>query len=367
MQTEKPKRPDGPKSLPLIVKPKTAMVKMPGTVLPLQQSIVSKLNGKCASDMAFMFSRRFKVGWAIQNSFFVLNTNMNCKNLNAGTLHCCEIVQLETACLQCNFVTELNIDQLNTFLNGRCNKDTSRAILQNFSISSTQNIQMFDESILCHLKLQLAMAHREHLPNSDCPQFKSAGGTELLRLHTELSLTNEQPTNPLKEYTQTVWTLCHALWSDAEFLDDSNSNSHLTIIRRKELLSEWLENVVPKSEPAMTKRIADKSMYTQHLLNLLSCHKVEEACDLAFNNNDTNLALMLAQLSGGPTVRQLIQHQLSSWQDVQADKFISVDYLKLYMLVAGLPLISSSHGTVNLYDDLDWLKAFAVSRFRTIL
>lgn len=220
---------------------------------------------------------------------------------------------------------------------------------------------MFDESMLCHLKLQLEMAHREQLPNTDCPQFKSAGGTELLRFHTELALNNEQPTNHLKVYTQTVWTLCNALWSDSEFLDDSNSNSHLTIIRRKELLSDWLENVVTKSEPS--KRSGDKSLYTQHLLNLLSCHKVEEACDLAFNNSDTNLTLMLAQLSGGPTVRQLMQHQLSSWQDVQADKFIAVDYLKLYMLVAGLPLISSSHGTVNLYDDLDWLKAFAVSRF----
>lgn len=315
------------------------MIKVPRTVLPIHQSIVLKLNGKCAADMAFMFGRRYKVGWAIQNSFFVLNTNGNCQNL----------------------ASELNIDQLNILLNGRSKMDTSRAILQNFTISSTQNIPSFQESIECHLKLQLEMAERIHMSNSDCPQYKSSGGTELIRLHTELALSNEMPSNPLSEYTQTVWTLCNALWCDTDILDESNSNSHMTIICRKELLSDWLETVVSKQQHIMVvKENIGHSSYTQKLINLLSCHKVEEACDLAFNNNDINLSLLLSQLSGGPTVRQLIQHQLSSWQDVKADKFIAKNYLKIYMLIAGLPLILSTHGTVNLYENMNWLKSFAM-------
>ncbi len=163
------------------------------------------------------------------------------------------------------------------------------------------------------------------------------------------------------DYVLSVWSLVNALWGEQEELDGLEINSHSTIMRRKELLSEWLEDVVTCKPNKSMDNLAGGDSYLNHLLQLLSCHKVDDACELAFNNNDMNLALLMAQLSSGPTVRQLIQHQLSTWQEVEADKFIKSQRLKVMMLVAGVPLLSSANGPINIFEDMDWLKAFAVS------
>lgn len=68
--------------MPLIVKPKVAMVKIPWTVIPLQRSILAKMNGNIAADMAFMKGRSFRIGWGAQNALFTLNTFENCENLH---------------------------------------------------------------------------------------------------------------------------------------------------------------------------------------------------------------------------------------------------------------------------------------------
>lgn len=81
-ETTKLIKPIGPKSLPLIVKPKVALVKIPRTVLPLEKSIISKVDGKCAADMAFMHGRKFKIGWGSQNAMFMLNTFENCQDIH---------------------------------------------------------------------------------------------------------------------------------------------------------------------------------------------------------------------------------------------------------------------------------------------
>lgn len=177
--------------------------------------------------------------------------------------------------------------------------------------------------------------------------------------------------NDLEIYGTSVWSLLNALWCEQEELEEQLPTGHLTIMRRRELLSEWLESVVklnPKSMLIDRNEVQRNDIdYLENLLNLLYCHKVIDACELSFKNNDLNLTLLLAQLSGGPTVRQLIQHQLSSWQDVEADKYISIERLKALMLVAGVPLLSSAHGTINIYDGLDWLKAFAVCKLIKLL
>lgn len=68
--------------MPLIVKPKVAMVKIPWTVIPLEHSILAKMNGNFAADMAFMKGRSFRIGWGAQNALFALNTFENCENLH---------------------------------------------------------------------------------------------------------------------------------------------------------------------------------------------------------------------------------------------------------------------------------------------
>lgn len=240
---------------------------------------------------------------------------------------------------------------------GRGNKDYTRAVLLNFKIASTKPIDSFTESIENHLQTQLKYSRMESVSVGDCPYIKTTGGPTILFEHHEVAKANAKLGNA-QSYSVTVWSLCNALWGEQEELEGLDEHSHLTVMRRRELLSEWLETVVTDKQSISEAQA--KSSYLSHLMELLSCHKVADACELAFNNDDIKMSFLLAQLSAGPDVRQLSQHQLSMWQDVEADKFIAVDRLKAYMLVAGIPLVSSSHGAINIYKDLNWLKAFAV-------
>lgn len=65
-------------------------------------------------------------------------------------------------------------------------------------------------------------------------------------------------------------------------------------------------------------------------------------------------------LASGPTSKPLLQDQLSEWQNVNADAYIDPDRLKLFCLSSGLPLYSSTQGLVNICENLDWKRTFAL-------
>lgn len=236
--------------------------------------------------------------------------------------------------------------------------DRSPQVLQALKISTTYPIESFEKSVLDHLRVQLKHSRRDEVIGSDCPHIISGGGTELLLDHFELSKKLAH-LDSFEEYAVSVWSLCQSLWGDREELEGQEATSHLSVMVRRNLFSNWLEDTV--TEKDILNKPVTKTGYLDHLLSLLMCHKVAEACELAFTNDDANLSMLLAQISGGPTVRQLIQHQLSQWQDIEADKFISVERLKMFMLIAGVSLLSSAHGPINVLEEIDWLKALAVS------
>jgi len=74
------------KVAPLIIKPKVALVKLPGTILPIKMSISNDVNGSCLTDMAFLYGRKFKIGWGLQNTLFTLNTAENSEILKNNGL-----------------------------------------------------------------------------------------------------------------------------------------------------------------------------------------------------------------------------------------------------------------------------------------
>lgn len=261
--------------------------------------------------------------------------------------------------------TAVNLNQLSNLFKGRLTDDNSGCIVQGLQIASMKQIPTFQESIENHLLVQLKYTTKNRTTTSDCPYFKCDSGKQIINEHLNIAKINVK-LGDVGDYVLSVWSLVNALWGEEEELEGQEENGHLTIMRRKELLSEWLEDVVSCKTTKSTEILTNDS-YLTHLLQLLSCHKVVDACELAFNNNDMNLALLMAQLSSGPTVRQLMQHQLSTWQEVEADKFIKIQRLKVMMLVAGVPLLSSANGPINIFEGMDWLKAFAVSLFNYLL
>lgn len=240
----------------------------------------------------------------------------------------------------------------------RTEDDYSATVLQQVKISSLLEYDRFKDSIVEHLQIQLNNSQRTDVVGSECPYFKAARGTDLIVQHLEESI-KLLHLGPLEEYVVSVWSLCLALWGDHEELEGRDPTSHYVVMYRRNLLSEWLENTLTTDKDL--SNTTSKYTYLEQLLKLVMCHKVTEACELAFSYDDVNLSLLLAQLSGGPIVRQLMEDQLAAWYAVEADKFIDLERLKLYMLVAGVGIMSSSHGVINPLEGIEWIKVLAVS------
>lgn len=56
---------------------------------------------------------------------------------------------------------------------------------------------------------------------------------------------------------------------------------------------------------------------------------------------DHRLALLLSQLVGSQSVRELLTMQLVDWHQLQADCFIQDERLRVFALLAGKPVFSS--------------------------
>lgn len=341
-------RPIGPRSAPLHVRPKVALVRIPRTCIPLAHTLLAQLaDGRSAVDVAFAMGRQFRVGWAAGGAMLSLNTLAGSQRLPVA-------------------LQPQSIESVHRVLYaGRRPDDRSRALLVLSRVESQRPLPAggLAATMEPHLQLQLRRSRCWQPAGESCPRFGvedrcDAAGTTLFAEHLEVARLNARLSGGGEaEYAATVWSLCDALWGHQEELDGVAGDAHLSVMRRRDLLSDWLEAVVADEQQARQS----KATYLEHLLDLLQTHRVSEACDLCFNNNDINLAFVLAQLSGGPATRQLVQHQMFAWQEVHADAFVAPERLRAYMLAAGVSLVSSAHGALNIYEGLDWLRALALN------
>lgn len=335
------------KCLPLILKPKVANIRASDNIIPIAESILAKTKFRSiASDMALFHGRRFRIGWSHSNRLTLLTTSIT--DLNQTQL--------------------TNIGEIATLFSGRDESDTSKSVIKQikiFSLSANES-KMFFRSIENHLQCRFEFSDRNTISDSDCPYYVPTNGIEALQLHHKLAADNfnEFPLSEFHKISLNVWSLCVALWGYQEELEDINNDNHIAIMLRRDLFSKWLENTVNDKESM--KRTDSEVNYLQHLLELLTGHKVNEACELAFNNGDLNLSLLLAESGGSNVVRALVAKQLQSWRETEADKFIDVHRLKAMMLVSGQSTFvwsDPTKGLINIYERLDWMKSLAVNYY----
>lgn len=181
---------------------------------------------------------------------------------------------------------------LAAILNGRETDDFSSSVIQKIKISSISKIKNFKESIEDHLLIQLNTDKRVRVDDTDCPYFQENGGTTALNEHLELA----QKLSKVGDYNLSVWSLLNSLWGYCEELDDERATNHKTIMFRREQFSEWIENVI--TDTNLIQKSIERNDYLDHLWALLLCFKITDACELAFNNNDINLAMLISQISG---------------------------------------------------------------------
>lgn len=229
--------------------------------------------------------------------------------------------------------------------------------MQMVQFNMVKNKGSIREGIVSHLEVQLRDSLSVEVEGSECPWLQPNNGTELVSKHFSESL-KQREAGEIEEYYVSVWSLLFALWGEHDELVDLDVNSHYMVMCRRSLLSEWLENTL-MGKDLLAKKVSNHS-YLEHMLELLSCHRVSEACELAFNYDDGNLALVLAQLSSGADFRLLMEEQLYAWQQSKSDKYIDLERLKMFMLAAGVPMMQSSQGAINLLEDKNWLTVLAL-------
>ena len=338
-------KPVGPKSQTLVVRPKVTLYDISDIVLPIEESILHRMLPLRGNTLPFFHGRRFSNGWSSRNCLTILNT-------------------LQSVSQRQNKDQKLQTDLAAVF-DGRRNNDQSKAVIQIIEMKSMTSVptSVFVKSIEKHLMIELKHDLCQEVLNSECPYFEANGNTKSLSEHTDMArkmmmeATRGEDAQEL-QFNDSVWSLMNSLWGFREELDEmeQDATAHTTVMLRRDLFSGWIESVVTDKD--IMKRNCD---YLDQLLSLIMCHKVAEACELAFMNDDINLAMLLSQLSGGPAIRQLIQHQLHSWNEVEADVFINEKRLKAFMLVAGIPAINSNQGgPINIFEKLDWIKCLAV-------
>jgi len=349
---------------PPVITPVTNVLKYHYEVVPLEESRLNKLRFRCVADTGIYMGRTFRPSWGAGLTLLSLSTQEQAIKM-----------QLRNT-----------FSQLSHYVSGRLSDDvSSTVIVQRLQIvgGDKYDMKMFKDSIECHLRIQLDHCVMSH--EGDCPTFDVMPNSvnEALRLHCTLAQDfvekEQRPSEDVndeqmqcgsatersyRQYASIVWTLCVALWGN--YIDQDTANNaneeHYNVIVRRETVGEWLRNVVQKTIEREIKNIdiITKNSHEKIILSLLSACKLEDACQEARKAGDHCLALLMAQLRSGATVKKLIKQQLALWQETNVDENLTIDRLKLFMLIAGEPLISSKHGTINVCEDLDWKRAFAI-------
>ncbi|XP_043467804.1 nuclear pore complex protein Nup98-Nup96 [Leptopilina heterotoma] len=344
------------KVLPLpVVRPKTVILKSRTEVVPLKDSVIDRLHAGCIADQGIVFGRKFKASWGPGLTLISLSTQEQASKV---PLRNC-------------------VSQLGSYLSGRFMYDmTSTSIVQRLQIlggtgAEPSYLLSFKDSIQGHLRVQL-----EHCimgQEGDCPAIGAATGTSgvsALQAHCKLAqefanqidgtLECQVEIDKMAKYASDVWRLCVALWGNLPDIDYKfdDKEGHKSVMVRKEAFSEWLQSVVEKPVKA---RLNDIVSEDNIMFELLSANKLEDACFLARKVvGDHCLALLMSQLGGTTAVRELIRQQLALWQETDVDGDLSIYRLKLFMLIAGEPLICSKQGTINVCENLDWKRALAL-------
>lgn len=124
---------------------------------------------------------------------------------------------------------------------------------------------------------------------------------------------------------------------------------------RRDFVSNWLESVINNED---SKGILE---YLDNLTNLILCHKISDACELALENGDMNFSLLIAQISSNHTLREFIKEQFFCWNEIEASEFIDERRLKILMIICGISTLNTSRNTnVNIFESQNWIRCFAI-------
>ncbi|EPY83493.1 nuclear pore complex protein Nup98-Nup96 [Camelus ferus] len=294
--------------------------RQPGLV-PLEKSVTYG-KGKLLMDMALFMGRSFRVGWG-----------PNWTLANSGE-QLCSSQELENH----QIVESMEYGFLpNPAAVKSLTESPFKVHLEKLSLRQQkpdEDLQLYQTPL--ELKLKHSTVHVDEL----CPLIVPNPGVAVI--HDYADWVKEASGDFLEaqivKHWSLTWTLCEALWGHLKELDSQldEPGEYIQILERRRAFSRWLSHTAaPQIEEEVS--LTRKDNPVEAVFSYLTGKRISEACSLAQQSGDHRLALLLSQLVGSQSVRELLTMQLVDWHQLQADCFIQDERLRIFALLAGKP------------------------------
>nr|XP_036882092.1 nuclear pore complex protein Nup98-Nup96 isoform X5 [Manis javanica] len=318
--------------------------RQPGLV-PLEKSVAYG-KGKLLMDMALFMGRSFRVGWG---------PNWTLANSGEQLSGSCELENHQIAdSMEYGFLPNPVAVKFLT-------ESPFKVHLEKLSLRQKkpdEELQLYQTPL--ELKLKHSTVHVDEL----CPLIVPNPGVAVI--HDYADWVKEASRDLLEaqivKHWSLTWTLCEALWGHLKELDGQldEPSEYIRILERRRAFSRWLSHTAaPQIEEEVS--LSQKDNPVEAVFSYLTGKRISEACSLAQHSGDHRLALLLSQLVGSQSVRELLTMQLVDWHQLQADSFIQDERLRIFALLAGKPVWQlSEQKQINVCSQLDWKRSLAV-------
>ncbi|KAL4230158.1 Nuclear pore complex protein Nup98-Nup96 [Mactra antiquata] len=299
-------------------------------------------------DAGLYMGRSFRVGWG-----------------PGGMLaHCGDIIQPKES------EQEQSVGKFNLFSGDHRHRTLQGSSSWNVHLQKVKiadHIQPMDQTVIknhCEM-LEIQLVHSRSTKEGQCPVFTPSLGVEALHQyaesnHDELESLGGHPDEASIKHMGMIWDLCVALWGNLPELKDLDidKDSYMHQNARREAFSRWLTAVsgeVIRKEQEENK-YKDQG-HLQAILSSLTGHQISLACEYAQKSGDHRLALLLSQAVSAYIPRQIISGYIDEMMELNVENFFHETRLKIYGLLAGKLVLSSSSVSVNACDGVDWKRA----------
>ncbi|XP_045148995.1 nuclear pore complex protein Nup98-Nup96 isoform X4 [Echinops telfairi] len=314
-------------------------------LVPLEKSVTYG-KGKLLMDMALFMGRSFRVGWGPNW------TLANCGKQLSGS-HELENHQNADS-VEYGFLP-------NPVIVKSLTESPFKVHLEKLSL---QQRKLDEDLQLYQIPLELKLKHSTVHVDELCPLIVPNPGVAVIHDYADWAkeaLGDLLETQIVKHWSLT-WTLCEALWGHLKELESQldEPSEYIQILERRRAFSRWLSHTAtPQIEEEVS--LTRKDNPVEAVFSYLTGKRISEACCLAQQSGDHRLALLLSQLVGSQSVRELLTMQLADWHQLQADCFIQDERLRIFALLAGKPVWQlSEQKQINVCSQLDWKRSLAI-------
>ncbi|KAJ0184170.1 hypothetical protein K1T71_000593 [Dendrolimus kikuchii] len=334
---------------PLIVQPHAIVLKYHRKVPPFKNTIAGKLDAACFADMSVSRARHSRVGFG-PSAILTYVTSYDAVN---------------------DLPKSSDLSELGKYVRGRAADDWSESVVTRLGIGHTDSNYNIEEVLSRHLATLLEFTTSSVSSEQQCPLAKLDDSPSAKR---QVLSAHVRHANEMKErrpafgitgaYCYEVWKLCEALWGADLDNDGIPGTDELAVVGRHKKLLEWFASAVADAtdeelcQPTKGEAEDAADGHSARVWTLLLGGRVSEACRVARENGDLNMAILIAQAAGDPAFRSLVSRQLSQWRECDALQFVSSHRL------ATLKLVSGEASTLKELHQLDWLRAMhATARY----